>query len=139
MNIIHRSSKRAEFSASLSRFLEFALKSAKDVVERQATLPWWTHAATHATHSCQPLLLQRRSSLIRRILEVESRSAARSCLASHAVMLMLLCPGGNLGILLGKYTDDSSGDFMVNDCLVVLADDVDTEFHYIITVKLKRF
>jgi hypothetical protein len=34
----------------------------------------------------------------------------------------------NLGILLRKNTDNTSGDFVVDDGFIILSDDVDAEF-----------
>jgi hypothetical protein len=36
--------------------------------------------------------------------------------------------GSKLGFLLSKHTNDASGDLVMNDCLVVFADDVDSKF-----------
>jgi hypothetical protein len=36
--------------------------------------------------------------------------------------------GSELGFLLGKHAYDASSDFVMNDCLVVFTDDVNSEF-----------
>lgn len=41
---------------------------------------------------------------------------------------MRLDAGSKLGFLLSKDTNDASGDLVMNDCLVVFADDVDAKF-----------
>jgi hypothetical protein len=43
-------------------------------------------------------------------------------------MLMLLCASSDQRVLFGEDAHDLGGDFVVNDGLVVLADDVNTEF-----------
>jgi hypothetical protein len=43
-------------------------------------------------------------------------------------ILMRLDAGSELGFLLSQYANDASSDFVMNDCLVVLADDVDAKF-----------
>ena len=50
----------------------------------------------------------------------------RCVLLGLSVVLLGSC--GHLGILLGKDTDDSCCDLVVDDRLVVFADNVDTEF-----------
>ena len=53
-----------EFSAGLVAFLEFALETAEDVVECEATLSRWEHAAAHvAWHADEPPRLHRRTAL----------------------------------------------------------------------------
>lgn len=44
------------------------------------------------------------------------------------LVLVLFCTSGDQCILLGKNTDNSGGDFVVDYCYVVFANDVDTEF-----------
>ena len=44
------------------------------------------------------------------------------------LLLMVFCASRGQRILLEKDADDSGGDFVVDDGLVVFADDVDTEF-----------
>ena len=44
------------------------------------------------------------------------------------MLLVWLGASDNKSILLGEDTDDANGDLVVNDDLVVLADDVDVEF-----------
>ena len=44
------------------------------------------------------------------------------------MLLMVFCASRGQRILLEKDADDSGGDFVVDDGLVVFADDVDTEF-----------
>ncbi len=41
---------------------------------------------------------------------------------------MRLDAGSELGFLLSQHANDASSDFVMNDCLVVLTDDVDAEF-----------
>jgi len=41
---------------------------------------------------------------------------------------MRLYAGSELGFLLSQHANNASSDFVMNDCLVVLTDDVDTEF-----------
>jgi hypothetical protein len=48
------------------------------------------------------------------------------------VLMMLLGASSHQRILFGKDADDSRGDLVVNDSLIVLADYVDTEFNNII-------
>jgi len=43
-------------------------------------------------------------------------------------ILMRLDAGSELGFLLSQHANDASSDFVMNDCLVVLTDDVDAEF-----------
>jgi hypothetical protein len=49
-------------------------------------------------------------------------------ISSRRLMLMLLCASSDQHVLFGEDAHDSGDDFVVNDGLVVLADDVDTEF-----------
>jgi hypothetical protein len=44
------------------------------------------------------------------------------------VLLVLLGTSGYESILCGKDTDDASGDFVVDDGLVVFPDDINSEF-----------
>jgi len=55
------------------------------------------------------------------------------------LLLLLLMTSGVLNVLLCKYAEDTSGDLVMNDCLVVLADDVNTKFDYVLRLELKRF
>jgi hypothetical protein len=41
---------------------------------------------------------------------------------------MILDMGNEQGFLLSQHANEASSDFVMNDCLVVLTDDVDTEF-----------
>jgi hypothetical protein len=43
-------------------------------------------------------------------------------------ILMRLYAGSKLGFLLSQHANDASSDFVMDDCLVVLADDVDAKF-----------
>jgi hypothetical protein len=42
--------------------------------------------------------------------------------------VMIFDVGSELGFLLSQHANDASSDFVTNDCLVVLTDDVDAEF-----------
>jgi hypothetical protein len=44
------------------------------------------------------------------------------------LVMVLLGAGGDVGVLFGEDTYDAGGDFVVDDRLVVLSDDVDSEF-----------
>ena len=63
VNLAHRAIQRVELSTSLAAFLEFALETAKDVVESKATLAGRAHATTHAAHTDESLRLHRRATL----------------------------------------------------------------------------
>jgi hypothetical protein len=51
-------------------------------------------------------------------------------LALMLLALVLLGAGGDVGILFGEDGYDAGGDFVVDDRLVVLSHDVDSEFLY---------
>ena len=59
VNLAHRAIQRVELSTSLAAFLEFALGTAKDVVESKATLARRAHATSHAAHTDESLRLCR--------------------------------------------------------------------------------
>jgi hypothetical protein len=47
------------------------------------------------------------------------------------LVLVLLGAGGDVGVLFGEDAYDAGGDFVVDDRLVVLSDDVDSELLYL--------
>ena len=63
MDLVHRAVERVELSTSLTTFLKFALKTAKDMVKGKTALARRTHASAHAAHTDKPLRLHRRTSL----------------------------------------------------------------------------
>lgn len=108
------------------------------MVEREATFAWRAHVRTHATHTYQALgrggtaLLSRSTVRGWLLLAREVESAARGCLPRDGAVarrvLLSLCPCGGLCILLPEYAEDARRDFMVDDRLVILADNINTEF-----------
>jgi len=108
------------------------------MVERKATLPWSTDIATHPTHANKPLLLQCRPSLSwpRCTLcssEAESvGSIGRARLGVQARgrrrILVLLNASSSLSVLLSDYADNTSSNLVMDDCLVVFTNDIDTKF-----------
>ena len=114
------------------------------MVEREATLPWDTHVPAHTTHPYETLRLERWSPLraidpIRAALAVASEvecAVTGTRLVRHRAhvtlrpLLLRLCFGAlrGLRVELREYAYDACGDLVVDDGLVVLADDIDAEF-----------
>lgn len=120
--------------------------------EGEAGFPRGSHATAHTTNTCQPLTnIGPWSPLLRSANKVELRGDTvgprltsphkrmlgillmlllllEQMLLLLLLLLVLLSTGSNLGILFRKNADGACGDFMVDDGLVVFADDVDTEF-----------
>lgn len=139
MDLCESTTQRVQLGTSLPALLEFSLQSAQDVVECETTLPWCPHIPTHTAHADKPLRLQGRSPLrTRRAIgatltvagEVE-RAVACAWLIGHLpkvalrVLFGALC---GLRLKLGENAHDARCDLVVHDRLVVLANDVDTEF-----------
>ena len=57
VNLVHQAVQRVKFSTSLTTFLEFALETAKDMVESKTDLSGRAYAITHATHADESLRL----------------------------------------------------------------------------------
>ena len=142
VNLIHRAVQRVELSASLATFLKFTLEAAKDVVESKTTLARWAHAATHPTHPDEPLRLHRRAALTAnsRTLTAEVERVTRTGCGVHVLVvtregvtgwilgeLLLLRMGGSLSVLVVENAEDTGGDLVVNNGLVVFTDNVDAE------------
>lgn len=108
------------------------------MVKSEAALAWGTHVRAHATHTNEALLLHGRSALggARAILSAgETESTGCGTGAGLASMsgdgwrvLMLFCACGGLCVLVGKDANDACSDLVVDDGLVIFADDVDTKF-----------
>ena len=60
--VTHSGGERVEFRPRLPALLEFTLKTAEDVFEREAALARRTHAAAHSAHAGDALLHEVRSS-----------------------------------------------------------------------------
>jgi hypothetical protein len=142
VNLAHGTVQRVELSTSLATFLQFTLKTAEDVVEGEAALAGWPHATAHATHADEPLWLHRGATLTtnRRPLTVEVERVARTGAGGHVLVvtregitgwvlgeLLLLRMGGSLSFLLVEDAEDTSSNLVVDDGLVVFADNVDAE------------
>ena len=144
MNVVHCASQRVKLGARLATFLQLALQTTQNVVERQSALPWGTCATAHSSHPDQSLWLHCRSSLrtrhsVRCCCAIRTSVAKRARLSSNAGALATQCAvrwwillrfstRSGLGILFREYADDACGDFMVDNSCVVFANDVDTEF-----------
>lgn len=143
VNLVHRAVQRVELSTSLATFLELALETAKDMVESETALSGWAHATAHAAHADESLRLHRRATLAANSgsLTTEVERVTRAGSGSHVLVvtregvtgwvlgeLLLLHMGGGLSVLLVEDAEDTGSDFVVDNGLVVLTDDVDTEF-----------
>ena len=129
-----------ELSASFATFLKFTLEAAKDVVENKTTLARWAHAATHTTHPDEPLRLHRRAALTANsgTLTAKVERVTRTSCGVHVLVvtregvtgwilgkLLLLRMGGSLSVLVVKNAEDTGGDLVVNNGLVVFTENVD--------------
>ena len=142
MDLVHRAVQRVELSTSLPTFLQFTLEAAEDVVESETALTGWTHATTHTTHADKPLRLHRRATLAANSgsLTTKVECITRSGGGGHVLVvtregvtrwvlseLLLFRMGGGLGVLLVENAEDAGGNLVVDDGLVVFADDIDAE------------
>lgn len=132
-----------QLGSSLPALLEFTLKATEDVIEGEATLSRRPHASAHATHTNETLRLHSRAALgaVCALSSVETEPVAGTCARVAVLMviregvarrvlalLLLFRASGCLHVLLGKYTDDPGRDLVVDDGLVVLANNIDSKF-----------
>jgi hypothetical protein len=142
VNFIDRAVERVELSTRLAAFLEFTLKTAEDVVEGKTALARLTHAAAHAAHTNEPLRLHRRASLAcnSRSLTIKIERVTGAGGRGHVLMvtregitgwilseLLLFRLGSGLSVLLIENAEDTSSDLVVDDSLVIFANDVDAK------------
>lgn len=137
MNLVHSTGQGMKLGAGVPALLELALEPCEDVIERKPALAWRSHVPAHASHADEALGHRRATGArctIRGsgLLPCEAKATTRGCLPCDGAVtrrvLLRLCSRGGLGILLVRYAEDTGGDFVVNYCFVVLADDVDSEF-----------
>ena len=146
VNLVHRAIQGVELSTSLATFLEFTLETAEDVVKGKTTLAGWTHAA----HTDESMRLHRRAALasstgsltveIERITGTGGRGhvlvVAREGVTGRVLDdLLLLRMGRSLGFLLIEDTEDTGGDLVVDDGLVIFADNVNAK----LLINCRRF
>lgn len=142
MNVTHRAVQRVEFGSCLATFLKFALKTAEDMVEGQTTLARRAHAATHTAHTDEPLRLHRGASLASngRSLTVKVERVAGAGSGGHVLVVtregitgwilgevLLFRLGGGLGVLLIENAENTGSNLVVDDGLVVFADNVNAK------------
>ena len=143
MNLVHRTVQRVELGTSLATFLKLALKTAEDVVESETTLARGTHATAHAAHTNEPLGLHRRAALTSNggPLTIKVERIAGTGGGGHVLVvagegiagwilseLLLFRLGSGLSVLFVENAEDTGGDFVVNNSLVIFTHDVDAEF-----------
>lgn len=136
MNVVHGIAKSMEVVTCLPTLLQLPLQSAKDVIERNIAFPrgsCWSTQTTHSQprgwHCSSPL---RTTSPVGTGLvgKAERTSAAHaSCggVETEAGTLSF-CPCGVLRILLSENAYHPGSDFVMNDRLVIFANDVNTKF-----------
>jgi hypothetical protein len=133
-----------ELGSSFSALLEFTLKTAQDVIKSETAFAGRPHASSHAAHTDKALGLHGGTTLrtIIRLSAVKAESIARTlALVGVLVMirkgvarrvlsllLLLFMACSVLDVLLRKYTEDTGSDLVMNDCLVVLANDINAKF-----------
>jgi len=150
VNLVHRAIQGVELSTSLATFLKFTLETAEDVVEGKTALAGWTHATAHAAHTDEPLRLHRRATLASSAgsLTVEVKRVTRTGGRGHVLVvaregvtgrvlgdLLLLRMGRGLGFLFIEDAENTGGDLVVDDGLVVFADDVNAK----LLINCRRF
>lgn len=133
-----------KLASGVSALLELTLKTTQDVIKSETALARRSHTSTHATHTDEALGLHSGTTLSStiRLSAVKAESVTRTwALVAVLVMvgervarrivrllLLLLMTGGGLSVLLCKDTEYTGGDLVMNDSLVVLANDVNAEF-----------
>ena len=129
-----------ELSTSLATFLKLTLKMAEDVVESKTTLAKGTHATTHTN---EPLGLHHWAALISNggPLTIKVERIAGTGGGGHVLVvagegiagwilseLLLFRLGSGLSVLFVENAEDTGGDLVVNNSLVIFTHDVDAEF-----------
>jgi len=107
------------------------------MIKGDTTLPWYTHIGAHASHPTESLLLEGgaaswaggslSSSKVEGSCTIVWARLAREGGKGRGI-LMRLDTGSELGFLFGKHANDASSDFVMNNCLVVFADNVNAKF-----------
>lgn len=131
LNFTHRACDGAKFRARSSALLEFAGKASEDVVEGEAVpAARLARATTHAAHDADVGGLL---ALEHRVCMCDSPVEGSSWPAVLLGMMLLLgvvvsFALGSTSLVRGENTYDAGGDLVVDDRLVVLAHDINTEF-----------
>lgn len=73
------------------------------------------------------LLLQPIQDMIKCKMALPKRSDVPAAQVLLKLVLVLLGTSGYLGVLVGKVTHDAGGDFVMDNCLVIFAYDIDPE------------
>ncbi len=143
MDVRETTAQRVKLRTRLPALLKLALQAAQYVVEREPALPGDTHVPAHTAHPLEALSLQcwpplRTNGPVGAALPIDKVKCAISGagLIRHAphVALGALLLRLRLGALrclrveLREDAHDPSSNLVVDDGLVVFADDIDTEF-----------
>ena len=140
MDFVHHAREGVKIRSSLSGLLELVLKAGKDIVEGEAALAGGAHVTAHAVESAEALLSHDASAL--RLTgsalcssKVECGIGGGGCSGSPSGETdhgrtgpTLFCAGCGLRILLRDDADDTFGDLVVDDCLVVFTHDINAKF-----------
>jgi hypothetical protein len=132
--------KVSEAGAGLASFLKLSLKAVENVLKGEAALSWLAHICARATNASKALLWHTRTTRTRGGLV---RARCRKGVGAISIrgagleeggqdrgrvfVLVLLGTGSSFGICLGKNTNGTGSDFVVDNCLVIFANNVDSE------------
>lgn len=133
-----------KLGSRFSALLEFTLETAQDVIKSETAFARRPHASPHTTHTNKALGLHSGTALGPRIClgAVKAESIARTLALVGVLMmiregvtgrvlsllLLLFMACSVLDVLLRKDTEDTGSDLVMNDCLVVLANDINAKF-----------
>jgi hypothetical protein len=135
VDVVHGGGERVQLVAGLPALLELALETGDDVVEGEAGLARRAEGAD-AAHAAKSLRLRKRGATLARVArparKVESGGARGPGLGTDGATApvhgaVLLGSRGSGGIGVAEDTDHAGSDLVVDDGLVVLADDIDAE------------